>query len=371
MPEVDFSEFGIHERRDIQEWIAENPSILGQDLLIISKEFSNFDQIRERLDLLAVAPDGQIVIIELKRDDTGEDTHWQAIKYASYVHGVGTNDIVAMLAEYGNQSFEEARQALVEHTDSDDDLNRLNENQRIILASHRFAPQVTSAALWLNEQANRDLVTCVQLVPYRDPESGSLYFLANGIIPISGAENYFIGIRERTGEGSEAQRLTNPNRTDGVTQFCEELSTMVLENLSDDLRPTKTSRWAGGYPNWRYFHWWYTGPSRQKIEPWGNWDTFYNLELVPTKDDDGSQRWDVSVGVGFKGASEELRSQIQELQQFVKNAEVKNYHMWVAVSSEGLDESLRTKLAEILTQFVQIVTPTIREFADEANEEDS
>ena len=37
--------------------------------------------------------------------------------------------------------------ALIEYTDSDDDLDRLNENQRIVLVSHRFAPQVTSAAL--------------------------------------------------------------------------------------------------------------------------------------------------------------------------------------------------------------------------------
>ena len=147
MVEVDFTELGIQERRDIQEWIAANPGILGGNFLIIGKEFSEFEQIRERLDLLAVAPDGQIVVIELKRDDTGDDAHWQAIKYASYFHGVGTKDIVGMLAAYGNYTIEEAHQKLIEYTDSDDDLDRLNENQRIVLVSHRFAPQVTSAAL--------------------------------------------------------------------------------------------------------------------------------------------------------------------------------------------------------------------------------
>ena len=44
-----------------------------------------------------------------------------------------------------------------------DDLNALNNDQRIILASHRFAPEVTSAAVWLNEKApDKDLMTCVQ-----------------------------------------------------------------------------------------------------------------------------------------------------------------------------------------------------------------
>lgn len=84
MDEVDFRDLGFQERRDIQKWIAANPGILGEDLLIVGEEFSDFDKTNERLDLLAVDPDGKLVVIELKRDDTGADVHWQAIKYASY-----------------------------------------------------------------------------------------------------------------------------------------------------------------------------------------------------------------------------------------------------------------------------------------------
>ena len=51
---MDFARLGLRERRDIQEWIAANPGILGEDLLIVGKEFSGFDRNRERLDLLAV-----------------------------------------------------------------------------------------------------------------------------------------------------------------------------------------------------------------------------------------------------------------------------------------------------------------------------
>ena len=52
--EVDFTRLGFQERRDIQEWVAANPGILGDDLLIIGKELSGFDRTSERLDLLAV-----------------------------------------------------------------------------------------------------------------------------------------------------------------------------------------------------------------------------------------------------------------------------------------------------------------------------
>ena len=104
--EVDFRRLGLKERKDIQEWVAANPSILGEDLLIIGKEFSGFDLTNERLDLLAVDSDGRLVVIELKRDDTGANAHWQAIKYASYLRRATAEQIVGMLAEYKKVSPE-------------------------------------------------------------------------------------------------------------------------------------------------------------------------------------------------------------------------------------------------------------------------
>lgn len=168
MQEVDFARLGFQERRDIQEWVAANPGILGDDLLIIGKEFAGFDLTNERLDLLAVDQDGRLVVIELKRDDTGADAHWQAIKYASYLRRASVEHIVGMLAKYRELSKEDAANMLMQHLGADD-LNALNNDQRIILASHRFAPEVTSAALWLNERDRGDnLITCIQLIPYQD-----------------------------------------------------------------------------------------------------------------------------------------------------------------------------------------------------------
>ena len=207
MREVDFADLGFQERRHIQEWIAANPGILGQELLIVGKEFDDFDRTRERLDLLAVDIDGKLVVIELKRDDTGVDVHWQAIKYASYLHRVSAPRIVKMLADYTTVPEAEARKKLVQHLGSDDDLNALNNDQRIILASHRFAPEVTSAALWLNEKAAApDLITCIQLTPYQDPESGSLYIQANTIIPVPGVEGYIVGVGDSSTDIASAAK---------------------------------------------------------------------------------------------------------------------------------------------------------------------
>ncbi len=190
MSEVDFTDLGLQERRDIQEWIASNPSILGQDLLIVSKEFSGFDRTNERLDLLAVDIDGKLVVVELKRDDSGVDVHWQAIKYASYLYRVSGTRIVEMLASYGGIPESDARRKLVQHLGSDDDLNALNNDQRIILASHRFAPEVTSAALWLNEKS-----TAGHCCPTNFKRIGGGFEGAGWAGAVAGADRGVVGAR--------------------------------------------------------------------------------------------------------------------------------------------------------------------------------
>ena len=74
----------MRERAHLQEWIAKYPSVLGEELLVIQKEFAGFSDTQERLDLLALDKEGSLRIIEHKLDDTGCDVTWQALKYASY-----------------------------------------------------------------------------------------------------------------------------------------------------------------------------------------------------------------------------------------------------------------------------------------------
>jgi hypothetical protein len=68
-----FGELGFKERSNLQEWIAKEPSCLGEELLVIQKEFSGFSDTHERLDLLALDKQGSLVLIENKLDDTGRD----------------------------------------------------------------------------------------------------------------------------------------------------------------------------------------------------------------------------------------------------------------------------------------------------------
>ena len=248
--EVDFSKLGFSERYDIQEWVAANPGILGQNLLIIAKEFNRFDRTNERLDLLAVDEDGKLVVIELKRDDSGSDVHWQAIKYASYLNRADADAIVGMLARHEKISPDDARERLVEHIGADD-LNALNNAQRIILASHRFAPEVTSAVLWLNEKAPDEvLITCVKLTPHRDADTNTLYVQASTIIPLPGADALDVNLRvSGIADGrtlpASSRRVSNRFKNDEVTRFMRKVRELTLAGLSAHLRPNRRSKHAG------------------------------------------------------------------------------------------------------------------------------
>ena len=62
-----FKSLGLDERNNLQEWIAKEPSSLGEELLIIQKEFDGFSDTRERLDLLALDKRGNLVVISFSK----------------------------------------------------------------------------------------------------------------------------------------------------------------------------------------------------------------------------------------------------------------------------------------------------------------
>ena len=365
--EVDFAQLGFQERHDIQEWVAANPGILGEDLLIIGKEFSGFDRTNERLDLLAVDADGKLVVIELKRDDSGADAHWQAIKYASYLHRVDADRIIEMLAGYAEVSKADAANKLLQHLNADD-LNALNNDQRIILASHRFAPEVTSAALWLNEKAPGDnLITCIQLTPYRDAKTGSLYVQANTIIPVPGAEAYMIGVGDSSDGGSRVVQGTSSlaetfarNRNDEVTRFLREVADRAINGLPDNIKPDKRSRWAGGHSTWRYYHLWYSRP------PWSNWGISFRVDLWRGNETDS---W-TSSSVSFRNSPNGLEERIRSL-KLHDEQKLEEDGIVVPLGTISLGGDFDDKIATILRRFIEEITPIVDDFENESNEEDA
>ncbi len=68
---VTLAQLQLRERYHLQEWILQTPSILGEDLLVITSEFSGFEKTAERLDVLALNRRGVLTVVELKRSAVG------------------------------------------------------------------------------------------------------------------------------------------------------------------------------------------------------------------------------------------------------------------------------------------------------------
>ena len=208
----------LTERYDLQEWLVSHPEALGEELLIIQKEFDGFDGTGERLDLLALDSKGQLVLIENKRDDSGRDAVWQALKYASYVAPFTAEDIINVYANYlskyrpidpdlGDDAYEPEH---VHHTASVfiekflgenadiDWMSKLNPKatQRIILVAGEFRKEVTNTALWLIE---RDIdVKCVKVSPYI--LNSQLLVDIQQIIPVPEASEYMVRLSRKDAE---------------------------------------------------------------------------------------------------------------------------------------------------------------------------
>jgi hypothetical protein len=176
----------LKERYDIQEWIEKNPEIIDENLLIIGKEVVLPSDIR--LDLLAIDKKSNLVILELKRDTSGKNIDWQAIKYASYCSSFSNTDIFRQYAEYLGTNEDEAETRIEEFIEAEN-FESLNEKQRIILVSKDFHSDVVSSVLWLRDYGID--ISCVKLTPYSDGE-GNLFIVPNKIIPLPEAEDYLV-----------------------------------------------------------------------------------------------------------------------------------------------------------------------------------
>ena len=116
--------------------MVKHPSSLGEDFLVIQKEFSGFSDTNERLDILALDKTGALVVIENKLDDSGKDVTWQALKYVSYSSTLKKEDIKNIYQEYLNtlnvsNTAEENLSEFFDGTDYEDlDLNVGSNSQK-------------------------------------------------------------------------------------------------------------------------------------------------------------------------------------------------------------------------------------------------
>lgn len=209
---VTFSELNMTEN-DIEEILRNSIDMIcdeEESMLIVGRQVRN--EKNGRSDLTAVDNNGNIVLIEIKRDRKDiehrkEAFEFQAIRYAaSYATIDKTDDLVKKvyapyIEKYRSEfelgeltSFELGIRKLNEFLQVNDAQKNFNEKQRIILVTSDFDEQTLSAVAWLN--SNNVDMSCYRLTPYKLNED--LFFYVEKLLPVTNYDDYYVNLMDKS-----------------------------------------------------------------------------------------------------------------------------------------------------------------------------
>ncbi|WP_346311556.1 hypothetical protein [Acinetobacter sp. BWR-L5] len=186
--------------------------MIAADCLVLTEEYAEWDASRKRIDLLAIDKQANLVIIELKRTDTGDHMELQALRYASMISTMTFEHALDVLVDYRNKNGEEGftRENARETIEDFIELDAINETNfgndvRIILVSAEFSKELTTSVIWLNE---RDLdITCVRMKPYKYQDQ--ILIDIQQVLPLPEAKDYQIRAQKKAEERREIQKNLN------------------------------------------------------------------------------------------------------------------------------------------------------------------
>ena len=223
---TDFAREGFRERTDLQRLIRDQIEVLANDLLVIGEEFGDWEESKRRIDLLAIDQEANLVVIELKRTESGGHMELQALRYAAMVSTMTFERAVGIyrshLQEMGRDDDPES--SLLEFLEWDEpDEERFAQDVRVVLASADFSKELTTAVMWLN-QRNLD-IRCIRLQPYSDGER--VFLDVQQVIPLPEAEEFQVQVREK----AQRERQTRSSGRD-MTRFDVRVLEHEYQNLS-------------------------------------------------------------------------------------------------------------------------------------------
>ena len=215
---IALADAGFRERADLQEWVRNNPEILGKGVRIVTFEFSawqsNKGRASDRLDLLGIDQEGKLVVAELKRGPAPDLVEMQAIKYAAMASRFTASTLALNHARYLSGTSEspvdaeEARRQLEDHVGGNLDPDLLRQ-PRIILLAESFLPQVSASAVWLTEMGIQ--VALIEFSAWKT--DNDILLTVSQTWPIPDTEDFVLsprqlGLREAE-EGERTRREAN------------------------------------------------------------------------------------------------------------------------------------------------------------------
>jgi len=142
--EIDKSKLDLEER--LENWIASDISIIDPNLLVIGRQVeTDFGGV---IDLLCIDEEGDLVIIELKRDKTPREITAQILDYASWVKHLSPERIQNIAESYlTSKNFEEAYNSRF----NEEVPESLNEEHRMLVVGSQIDSSSRRIIAYLSE----------------------------------------------------------------------------------------------------------------------------------------------------------------------------------------------------------------------------
>ncbi|PSW73706.1 hypothetical protein C9J41_10890 [Photobacterium sp. GB-50] len=240
LTQTTFAAEGLLERQDLQEALKGCIGAIAPDCLVISEEFSDWEDSRRRIDLLAIDKSANLVVIELKRDEIGAHMELQSLRYAAMISTMTFDKACSYFEEYIEKEELElnARQTILDFVDLDESsLDDFGNDVRIVLASADFGKELTTSVLWLRDKGI--YISCVRLTPYR--YNDDVLINAEQIIPVPEIEEYQVKFREKQVEqrtSKKTQRDYSKYRFNGQVYNKRKLALAILTHWINVNKPT-------------------------------------------------------------------------------------------------------------------------------------
>lgn len=176
----------------LEEMIVAAPGILSSEWMLIGRQEDT--GLGGRIDLLAVAPDASLVLIELKRGRTPRDVVAQALDYASWVGRLEPREIAQIYARFarGRDLAADFRERFGQSLDDD----TLNQSHQIVVVASTLDESTERIVQYLSERDIAINVLCFQVFTHRGVQLLSRAWLIDPIQAQSAAASPAIGPNE-------------------------------------------------------------------------------------------------------------------------------------------------------------------------------
>lgn len=162
-----------HEEAILEDWLESNPDGIVEDgrIVIIGRQvMTNFGGY---IDLLGLDRQGDVVVVELKRDKTPREAIAQSLEYTSFTERLDTAQLEAILSSYLNDESLSLAEYHREYFGlASDEAIAFNKDQRIVIVGQHVTSEIRQTASFLRNKGIR--VTCVEFTFFQSNGGTSL-----------------------------------------------------------------------------------------------------------------------------------------------------------------------------------------------------